>query len=401
MSRLLSLAVRNLGRRRLRTFATVSAIALGVMALLLLRGMTSAIQHVNRSLLIDGVLGALQVHPAGWSEAAEMSPLSLDFEDTADLRRAIAAVPGVRAVAPRITFGAGLQAGDAEARYFVATAIEPVAEAQVTPLRVEWVSRWPASADEAAVVPSAELADGLPVEDLALLASDRDELLNGEPVRIGGTAKSGLPGNRRYAFVPLGLAQRLLRMEGRVTEYGVALQPGADAAEVKRGVAAALGPGYEVHTWSELMPFLAEIERGQDGFGLTMGFILLTVVLLGVGSTMQMNVMDRVREVGTLLALGARRSTVRALFVLEGLVQAGVGVGLGSLFGFSALAALRAADLRLAAPGSELPQRIVPAIELHWAVVYVAATVLGAVLASYFPARSAARLEPAGALRES
>ena len=55
----------------------------------------------------------------------------------------------------------------------------------------------------------------------ALVAGDRDGALNGENAILCGTTLAGLPGDHRHGLVPLWLAQRLLRMEGRVTELVV------------------------------------------------------------------------------------------------------------------------------------------------------------------------------------
>src|SRR5205823_3028993 len=72
-----------------------------------------------------------------------------------------------------------------------------------------------------------------PVErQLALLAGDRDGALNGENVVLGGTFPTFAPGDKRVGLVPLKVAQRLLRMEGRVTEYGIATDTLESADEV-------------------------------------------------------------------------------------------------------------------------------------------------------------------------
>src|SRR5262249_49364368 len=104
-----------------------------------------------------------------------------------------------------------------------------------------------------------------PIEQqIALLAGDRDGALNGENVVLGGTFPSFAPGDKRVGLVPLEVAQRLLRMEGRVTEYAIAVDSLANVEGVRDALKATLGPDYEVHTWFELFPFVTTLLSTQD-----------------------------------------------------------------------------------------------------------------------------------------
>ena len=408
------LAAKNLGRRPRRTVLGMAAVALGVTCVLLLLGMVNAIQVANRALFVEGGLGALQVHRAGWVASADASPLRLDFEDSPALRERVLAVPGVKALAPRIAFGAAVAATpDSEAAWFSATAVDPQAEGQVSPLRVQWAEGWPASKDERRLVLDRVFAQALklappgagaavPPEASwpALLVTDRDDALNGEPVLLGGLMGSGLPGDRRQGWVPLGVAQRVLRMEGRVTEYGVALEDLRDLRRARAALAAALGPDFEVHAWDERMPMLRDVERGQDVFGAVLGGVVLVVALLSVANLLLMNVLDRRVEVGTVLALGMRRRRVVGLFVLEGLWLAGVGAAAGAALGLGVLRALSAHGVALAAPGAEVAQRMFPAVHAWQLALVCGLTLAGAALAARWAAARVARLDPSDALRD-
>ncbi|MHB8878751.1 MAG: hypothetical protein ACYC8T_34050, partial [Myxococcaceae bacterium] len=164
-----SLAARNLARRRRRSLLSGGALALGVAAVVLLRAATGGVQRLNTSMLVDGVHGAVQVHRAGYLAASEAMPLTLDFVDSPGLRARILAVPGVRALAPRIVFGAALApADDREATQLVATAVEPDLERQVAWRRVGWANAWFRAPDDPAVALGAAAvlpwgSHGLPV----------------------------------------------------------------------------------------------------------------------------------------------------------------------------------------------------------------------------------------------
>ena len=97
-------------------------------------------------------------------------------------------------------------------------------------------------------------------------------------------------------------------MEGRVTEYALAVDPGVDApswcATRSRRSSA---PDYEVHTWEERIPFVTDLVETQTRIFNIVGTIVLLVVLLGIVNAMLMSVLERVREIGTMLAVGMRR----------------------------------------------------------------------------------------------
>lgn len=385
-----------------------SALALGIASVVMLRGVSDGVQALNRSLFVDGSIGALQVHRTGYTDAAELMPLTLDFADTPELRAKLLAVPGVKAIAPRIYFGAALAPpGDRDASYFMAIAVDPELERAVAPRRVSWASRW-FEAGQSQLLLDATFGAALGLaanpnaeEPPALLASDRDDLLNGELVQLVGSVGMPMPADARQGLVTLSAAQKLLRSEGRAAEYGVAVHDPADIPRVKRDLQAALGPDFEVHAWWDRMPALLDVERGQDVFALVLGGIVLAVVLLGVGNLQLMAVMDRVKEVGTMLAIGMRRRRIVALFLLEGLWLGVAGTLAGVLLGEAVLLALRLHGLSLAAPGSALEQVIYPALGGGWRLVIVASGVLGATASSAFAARRLSRLTASEALAET
>lgn len=413
---LFRLALRNLGRHRRRTALSISVLALGVLTLVLTRGMMNGVQRVNRSMLVDATFGALQVHRAGYFEVLDASPLTLDFDDSPELRARVLAVPGVRALSPRIHFAGVLSLpdeGDAPGAFthLMLTAVDPALERAALPRRGEWVSAWPESAEAPELVIDRQLAAamglleatgaGVPEEKWpAVLAPDREEALNGAALKVRGHLGSGLPGDRRAALVTLGPAQALLRMPGRVTEYAVAVHA-LDALEETRGaLAAALGPDFEVHRFDALMPMLDDLERGQNGFALVLSLIVIGVVLLVVANALLMTVMDRVREIGALLAMGMRRRAVVELFAAEAALLGAAGGALGVLLGMAAVTALAAVGLEVPAPGAELAQRIEPSITAGWLGFAFGLAVSGAVGAALWASRTVTRLSPAEALRE-
>ncbi|MFL5322460.1 MAG: ABC transporter permease, partial [Myxococcaceae bacterium] len=232
----------------------------------------------------------------------------------------------------------------------------------------------------------------------ALLAADRDGSLNGANVTVGGLLLSVTPGDRKYGFVPLLTAQNVLHMENRVTEYAVGVEKDADLDRIKGELQAALGPDYDVKTWSEVLPFIKDLTSTQDKVFTIITNIFLFVVLLGIVNAMLMSVLERVREIGTMLAVGMRRRQITMLFLLEGAVLGAVGGALGVLLGAVIVTVMNHKGIPLPAPGATTPSIVKPFVPVAFLVRSLLFATVGAGLAALWPAWRASRLRPVEAL---
>jgi putative ABC transport system permease protein len=403
MSPLLTLAVRNVARSKARSALTTGAITLGIFMSL----MMGAVIHGTHRWLIDdaikGKVGALQVHRRGYFEQRDRQPLKLDMEQGGALQATLEATPGVAAVSPRIAF-AGMVSNGSTATLFTAQALVPQGEARVLP----WASRevegrWLEGAGARAGVLGTELAGALevvPGATLSLQATTQAGKENVLDVDLVGTnsALSILEG-KRLAWVPLSFAQELLGMEGRATEYVLAVQEGADVDQVASHLRTTLGADYEVHTWAELNPALLEAMALQRAILMAIGLLFLIIAIAGVVNTLLMSVLERTREIGTMMAVGVRRGKVGVLFVLEAVVQALLGGALGVAAAHALVALLVSRGGIVFAVGNTQSLTIIPEVAGDQVVVAVVASTLGAIFAALWPALRAARLNPVDALR--
>ena len=416
--KLLPLATRNLLRNPRRTAISLTALVVGVGALVGLRGVINGQQQAVLDNVVHGQVGAVQVHRAGYLANVQGSPLTLDLEDSPALRERLARIEGVTAVAPRIVFGGMVSLPDAEdapgrTGYLLLTAYDPALEPRVTPQRFTWLSEGEPlpEGDAPGVMLDAELARGLGAGVLedeedearwpALLAADREGVLNGAPLRLTGTLVEAPLGGRRQGSLALGTAQRLLRMEGRVTEYALALEHLEDAHAVRDALRAELGSAFEVHAWDDVLPFVAQLVRHQDFIFGVITTVFLVTVLLGVVNVMLMNVLERVREIGTLLAVGLRRRHVVALFVWEGAVLGLLGGALGAGLGWAVTLWLGQRGLHLPSSGTTADSVIRPFLPVLYVVRSVGLATAGAALAALWPAYRASQLRPVEALAHS
>ena len=151
---------------------------------------------------------------------------------------------------------------------------------------------------------------------------------------------------------------------------------------------------YKVEGWQEANASLVSALNAQSISTGVIRAVVMVVVVLGIASVLVVSVVQKRREIGILRAMGATQGQVLRIFLLQGAI---VGA-LGSVIGVVLAVALIWAFSRLALGADGLPLFLItlhPALALQVAGV---ATLCG-VLAAVAPARRAARLDPAQAIR--
>jgi putative ABC transport system permease protein len=398
---LFRLAVRNLLRNRRRTALTVGAVLVGVLAVVGVRGFLNGLQAALIEGVTQGNMGALQVHRSGYLGALDSAPLGRNMADDPQLYARLAAVDGVKAVAPRISFGGLVNAAD-ETLFAQITAVSPEQELLVTPKRKELVETGSWVRDgEAGILMGRDLWEALQGgvgKTAAVLAGDVDGVLNGVDVKMAGGLKSMSQQDRRIMVMPLKTAQELLRLEGKITEIAVQVHNLDDVDAVAARMRAVLGTEYDVHTWKDLAQFVRDVQRNQNAALSLVTMMFMVVMLMGIANALLMCVLERVREIGTMMAVGTRRRQVLVMFVWEAVLIGLVGSVLGGLVGAGLVEFLHVRGLELPAPGSMVPQIIRPYVSMRFLGELVVMASLGACVASIYPAWKASRLRPVEAL---
>lgn len=406
MLALLAIAIRNVFRNRRRTFITAAALVVGVFAVVAIRGVLNGLQGAIVASTVKGVTGAVQVHRAGYLANVLSPPLSLDFALDDPKLAGLSKLPGVTAVAPRIMFGGSLSVPKAreedtpEPLFFMATAVDPAVEPTVCPDRKTLMEVGGHFDEDHLLVGEAMLKtlDAKRDDEAVLLAPDRDGALNGELSHVGGALKNVLPGEMKVAQVPLAAAQRLLRMEGRATELALAVDDLGRLPDVVARAKALVGADYEVHAWHEIAADRRIFMERQNLISAIISLVFLLLMLLGVANTMLMSVLERTREVGTMMAVGVTRGQVLALFLLEALTLGAVGVAGGISLGTVFIGALGARGLTVTPPSATVALTLHPYSSPLFLLLVAGLALLGCAVFSLYPALRASKLRPVEAL---
>jgi putative ABC transport system permease protein len=407
MIRLIKMAVRNVGRNKRRSLVTGAAIVFGVVAVLMLRGFTRGSAVLMTNDVVKGRSGAIQVHRAGFVRSTEASPARLNMPyDEAFLNR-LKRVEGVTGATGRIQFQ-GLITNGTSQTMVVGRGVDLAHEKETCPWNEQSVvpgGEALVPGDDDKILIGFELAQSFNLgtgKTASVQTSSPGGRANAMGLTIKGLTASNLPfENKRVATVTLKTAQALLGLEGRVTEYALAIADVDRAEEVAATLRQELGADYEVHTWKELQPFVRDIINRQAIVLSGISFVLFFIVLTGIVNTMLMSVFERVREIGTLLAVGVRRRQVMQIFLAEATTIGLVGGVTGAVIGKTILAVLSVRGIPLQLAGTTAKQMLRPEATAQFAGLAIVISVVGAVLASAWPAWKASRLNPVEALRST
>lgn len=408
MNTLFKIGARNVRRNVRRTLITALAIFVGVIVILLTRGLVSGIQLNLKAMTTETQLGDLQVHTAGYVNSAEGAPLSLAMDDHA-FPPTLAREAGAIAVAPRILFGGMISRGDASTMV-IAQSIDPAVEYAVTPRKRDVISQGHGlePGDSAGIVLAEGLAGALNAtlgDTVTILTNTKSGAMNAADFTVVGLMAPSSPfENKRAAVVQLADAQTLLGMRGQVTEFALRLPSDAsnedtDAARTKLAALLASRGKFEVHTWRDLMPQINDIIKTQDAVLALVIAVLFFIVLVGIVNTMLMSVFERVREVGTLMAMGMRGHQVVTMFIFEALTLGVIGAAAGAVAGMAIVALLNRAGLQMAPPGATIKMVLLVVLPQIYPLKAMGIAVLSALLAAVYPAWQASKLKPIDAIR--
>jgi putative ABC transport system permease protein len=163
-----------------------------------------------------------------------------------------------------------------------------------------------------------------------------------------------------YVAMPLALAQQLVygRDTHKVTAVVLQLHHTADLAAARARLNAIIADKHlplEVRDFREMNPFFVQVVGMFSVIFMFLSIIMGLIVLFAVVNTMTMNVLERTNEIGTVRAMGVRRSGIRRLFLLEGALLGALGASAGVVLAFVAIWAINKGGFHWFPPGNTDP----------------------------------------------
>jgi putative ABC transport system permease protein len=313
--------------------------------------------------MIHGGLGHLEVARAAAVEASASTlerSLADGLDDWRELQAGIERLPHVLAAAPTIHVAGMGSTADGRTAAFLGLAVDPARERRMGfDLKLQQgapIPDEPPAPGEDEVLLARGLAETLglvPGSTFTLLALEPDGMLNALDVRVAGIVTTGVQElDTRYLKLHLATAGRLLASE-RVSNLVVTLDATRRTAEVQPEIerlVAGREPELAIVDWRARAPFYAQVRNLYAGIFWFLGSIVFVLVVLSTSNTLTMAVLERVRELGTLRAIGASAGQVAGLVMAEAVWLALLGSLAGGLLGGLLIALLNALSLEMPPP---------------------------------------------------
>jgi lipoprotein-releasing system permease protein len=398
-----TVAVRFLREGRMQTLLIVVGVAAGVAVIAYISALITGLQantlnktlgaqaHLSLSAL-DNVVTPARAPEAGAQVLAQTQPRPQPPRAMANwqtLLPLLEAMPEVAAVSPMVA-AAGLAERGEASKSMALVGVELDRYDRIVQLRSKVV------AGTARLGPGEGILGRELADDLGVRVGDTVGIVSGgisDSLRVTALVDLGVRElNRRTVIVPLRTAQSLVGLPGGATRLDLALVDIWQASALADTLAARWP--YKAESWQQANAQLVSALNAQSVSTALIRGVVLVVVVLGIASVLVVSVVQKRREIGILRAMGATQAQVLRIFLLQGAIVGAIGSVLGV-----AMAALMIAAFTHFVRGSDgLPLfaiTLAPALALKVAAL----ALLSGVLAAVAPARRAARLDPAQAIR--
>ena len=396
-------ALRFLREGRMQTLLIIVGVAAGVAVIAYISALISGLQSntLNKTLgaqahitlrAPDDLVTPARAPEPGSTTLTQTQPRAQRLRSVANWQALVPVLEGMNAIAgvsPTMT-GGGLALRGEATQAVALTGVDLDRYDRVVGLRGKVVSG------------SAQLAPGDAIlgrelaADLGVRVGDRLTLQTGsvsDSARVTALVDLGVKDlNRRTVIMPLRGAQSLLGLPGGATSLDLTLNDVWTAQALAQDLRRQFP--YKIESWQESNATLVSALNAQSVSTALIRGVVLVVVVLGIASVLVVSVVQKRREIGILRAMGATQGQILRVFLLQGAIVGAVGSAIGVLLAVGLIWVFTT----LVRGSDGLPLFAItlsPKLALEVAGI---ATLCG-VLAAVAPARRAAKLDPAQAIR--
>ncbi|MDX1667474.1 MAG: FtsX-like permease family protein, partial [Saprospiraceae bacterium] len=356
---------------------------------------------------ITNVVSHLQIHQSGYVAEGEVENYIAKADSLGDRIQQMSAV---EAVSTR-TLVSGMLSSSRSAQGIIVKAVEPEMEDRTTALREKVVEgdyfdgKW-----RNELLMSTEVAEKLGVDPgskVVITFQDLTGNITAGAFRIRGLFSTGNdPFDKSHVFALRSDINRLLGAaeNGLAHEIAILLDDNSGVEGIADSLKEMM-PGLEVRTYREISPELELYESQIEYVSYIYLGIILLALIFGIVNTMLMAVLERVRELGMLMAIGMNRVRVFFMVFLETVILSLLGVPLGLFLSYLTIIFFRERGIDLSAFSETLQMYGLSEViyfdldpATYWQVPVMVA--LTAIIASVYPALKAVNLKPVEAIRK-
>jgi putative ABC transport system permease protein len=399
-----TIAWRNIWRNKRRSGVILCAIALGLWAGLVMCGLMYGMGAGMTQDALASRIAEVEIHREGFLAYPDIGLVIPGGDQVLDEVRA---TPLVAHASGRSVISA-MATSPTTAVGVVVYGIDARDEESISDIHSRIVAgTYFAGSGRNAVVIGQQLAERLSVgvgDKIVLTSQDAGGAIAAGAFRVVGmfeTVSSAF--DRGTVFAERGDVDRVYELAGGIHEIAIVATNVNYVPELLAQLKARF-PALDVKSWKALAPELAMMTDTTVQFLYIFLVIVLLALAFGMTNTMLMGVMERVRELGVLMALGMGHGRIFLMIMLETILMAlgGGVVGMGLSAGTIAVLARTGIDLSIVSTGlgalaaSPILRPTLPATAYWLMALFIMVT---AIIAALFPGLRASRLDPVKAIR--
>ncbi|MFW9619758.1 MAG: ABC transporter permease [Sulfurospirillum sp.] len=410
MNNILKISYRNLKRNGRRTLLTTSLITLGVVFVLLYTALSGSFKNYTVGQITDSVMGHIQIHKKGYVASVDNLPLdkNLNAKMLEFIESKLETNPYIASYSYRIKFGA-MFSNFTSTTNIRLNAIDPEDEFETLPLLRDRVLDMNETLKAGEIIVPELLIKGMDVkigDTIVLVANNKSGSVNGINLKVAGILGQVMGPGGRDGYIHMDDAKKVLRMnnEVEVSEIVLRLKDVEQLSVAEKSLQPILeklnkeGKSvFEIHTWQQLSPFY-NIIKMIDLMNVSIKIILISIVLISILNVMIMSVYERIREIGTIAAIGTPPMSIVKLFLCEGLMMGALGAFLGSILSLGIVFILNFVKITYSF-GQQSGLVLIPKLALSDVLSVSAIVIVISLIASISPSIKASRLDPVEALR--
>ena len=378
------------------TFLSIAGVTVGVMALIVVIAVMSGFEADLKSRILGGQAHVMLMRHSG------------AFTEYRQVMEEVAAIDGVEAATPYIYTQTMLRSATGTTGA-VLRGIDPETIGDVLKTLSDVDLPQSAGSEPPGIVLGRELAkrigvlEGDPVYVISPqgMLSPIGHVPAMRQFKVTGFFESGMyEYDQSFAYIHLEDAQRIMRMPGAVSGLEIRVGDIYEARQIAEKVQARLQFPYWTRDWMQMNANLFKALKLERRVMFIILSLIVLVAAFNIASSLIMMVMSKTRDIAILKAMGATDKSIRKIFVFNGMVIGVIGTGLGLVLGLLLCELLERYDIHeLAGEIYYFTSKLPVKLELLDVSAILAAALLICFLATLYPSRQAARLDPVEAIR--
>jgi putative ABC transport system permease protein len=400
-----SLSWKNIWRNKLRSTVVIVSVTLGVFAGVFMIAFTNGMVESRVDSIIRTEISHIQIHQPGFQENNDFS---LKMNNADSIVRKVSRTDNVKAVCKRIVISSLIASAETNTGVKI-LGIIPEEERKVTNISDKIIEGFYfESKGKNAVVIGKKLAGKLKVglhKKIIITLQDIHMNITSGAFRVEGIYETD---NNLYdesaIFVQYGDICALTGLNGTEAHEISALLDKDEYSEPVNQELKKVFPRLEVQNWMELSPEAGYLVSAMDQYMLIFIIIILLALCFGIINTMLMVVLERVKELGMLMAIGMSKVKIFFMIMLETVYLSVTGGMMGIVSGYIVSKHLEQAGLDLyfwkeAYSSIGYSSLIYPKIDIQSIAVITLMVIFTGIFSAIYPALKALKLNPAEATR--